>query len=187
MTGYIPQRPSSLTAVPTHVRNILIAHLKSRLGDDFYRRLQFEGGEIIDTDEWHRVQPQTKTYPWSPPTYNLHFRLPLADKGVESFCAQIELDATGKILTDLTLPRVSADPSKAGIVSRAAAEIEAKRVGVPVESAFVELGYSPDLDAMVWVFYHASKSEGARFWGNTCYINAHTGRFIRWSYYEGVA
>ena len=70
---YKPPNPQSLADIPESIRLELIAHLQKRLGESFYRRLEFAGGQVVDIDDLRRIDPSSMNYRWEVPAYDLHF------------------------------------------------------------------------------------------------------------------
>ena len=184
--GYTAQQITAPDDLPPTIRSALTSHLIARLGESFYGTLQLSGGEIIDLDELARLNPQLVSHDREVPSYILHFHLLRFDPEAEyPFCAQIELNDRGNAIKEITLPRVAHDRSKADIVSRQIALERARDEGLETDNAWVELGYDSSIDSMVWLISKTTGSDRSHFWGVTLHLDAHTGRFLRWSDYSG--
>jgi len=182
---YEPKELASLQDLPERIRTDLVAHLQSRLGKPFYSRLRFRGGYVYNINELYRVEPETRQYPWKVPSYNLHFGLPMSDEGLNEYCAQIDLDAEGKVMKEIALPPISAQPEKSRVVPVQEALRVAGEHGVPVQDARVELGYDLSQESLVWMVSYTPEFTDTEFTRLVLHVNAHTGKFAGWVQMEG--
>jgi hypothetical protein len=150
-----------------------------------YARLQFTGGQIVDIDRLYKVEPDAREYEWVIPTYLLHFEITFGDDPAERFCAEIALDADGRVLDDIGLPRTADDPLKIAVVSKAKALQAAATHDVPIGRAGVELAYAPTFDCLEWLVSFITADEGSSFRGQVLHLNAVDPSKYRWSEFVG--
>ncbi|MGQ0542929.1 MAG: hypothetical protein ACT4O9_13905 [Blastocatellia bacterium] len=178
---------ASLSEIPMPARGKLIEHLRSKLGDRFFKRLKFDGGEWVDLATLKLQSP--KDYEWNSPmgAYDLVFRFSDTQKGLKYFYSKLVLDDDGSIREDIGLPDIGAHAEKAQIIScRRAIEIAVAN-GFPRRSVSVRFEYDSDENAFVWIVTDSrgtTPDEGLMgFVGQgtykTAFINAGTGKLIR--------
>ena len=170
-----PRELRSLDALSGPIRDKLVSHLKARLGDTFYDRLQFRRGLEFDRSEVGSGDGEAKV-----PAYHFEFVLSLPEAGVKEYCAETDLSPHGKVTKEIDLPEVARDPQKATIVPLPDALLVATREGVSSEKALVELGYDASRGCIVWLISYSEKKESGETILLSLSINAHTGQKIIW-------
>jgi hypothetical protein len=187
---YKPHNPRTLSEIPEPVRALVVAHLKARLGDEFYRRLEFTGGQVVDLDEFHRVHSRLKSYQWEVPAFDLHFTFRMPELGIASYTAQIKLRRDGSVLKEIDLPEFAADARKRQLVPLAAAlRVAVRRVFVEAlkheplrfdpDEVSAEIDYDRRADALVWRFSQVTGDDGLRIHYRKVEVFAHTGQIAR--------
>jgi hypothetical protein len=177
--GYKPIELSSLDDFVPDLREKVIAHLKNRLGASFFGKVNFAGGERIDIEVLHKVEPGSKNYRWEVPAYVLNFEFKLPEKGIASYTAQIELRSDGSVLKEIDLPRFSSNTSKLNFISseQAAAVAIENGFSLPVKRA--KIAYSKESDSLIWVFSQIESEEASTFILKKLEVSAHTGKVVR--------
>ena len=178
---YEPKEPRSLRSLPKSIQSKLVAHLRSRLGDEVYGRLRLDGGQIVNLDRLYEEEPDAREYEWVIPIYLLHFAIDLGLDPVEHYCAEISLDAAGNVLEELALPRSADDPGKLAIISKARAFEVAALHGVPAERAWAELVYAPASDCLEWLVVYKSEEHLSTFRERVLHLNAVDPSKYRWT------
>jgi hypothetical protein len=176
---YKPRNPRSLAEIPESIRLGLLAHLQERLGESFYRRLEFTGGQIVDIDELHRVDPGSLKYQWEVPAYTLHFTFHMPEIGLESYTAQIELRKDGMVLQEIDLPDFADDPKKLNFTSLASALETAKAKGFDLDRISAEVAYDPNADDLTWRLREVSHDDVLNISFKNIDIDLHSGKVMR--------
>jgi hypothetical protein len=171
---YDPQIPESLDDIPIIIRDKLEAHLKSRLGEEFYRSLSLSGGQIVDFDELYSLNPNAKNYEWEVHAYDLHFEFKLPEKGIRSYVAQISLKSDGAVLNEINIPRFGSNPEKLKFVALSDAFKKAKKLGYSEDSK-IELVYLKESDSLAWKFWRINTDDGLLIDYQVTEISVHTG------------
>ncbi len=175
----------NLDEIPLPVRNRLNEHLKSKLGEEFFRKLKLEWGEWIDLERLKRESP--KDYEWNAPmgAFDLVFWFSDSTKGLKSFYSTIVLNNDGSIRKDILLPNIRANPEKSKIISCEDAISIAAGLGFPRHALDVSFEYSEKQDSFIWVITDTSGTtpDEPLIIGQGTYkkieIHANTGSVIR--------
>ena len=64
LNPYSPKSVASLEQLPPRIGKTLVTHLVARLGDEFYSRLTFRNGDVVNFDDLYRVYPEARHYQW---------------------------------------------------------------------------------------------------------------------------
>lgn len=140
-----------LSEIPVPIRARLEAHLKSKLGEIFYRKVKFGWGSWVNLESLKRESP--KDYEWNQPmgAYDLVFWFSDSSKGLKAFYFKLVLNDDGSIREDLNLPAIAANPEKAQIISCKEAYAVAVNQGFPRDSLSARFDYSEDEKSFVWI------------------------------------
>jgi hypothetical protein len=175
---YQAREPQSMSELPPGIRAKLERHLRARLGDEYYHRLTFSGGQIIDVEALHRAEPDSLHYQWEVPAYSLSFDFRLPDIGVNTYKAQIQLRGDGSVLKEIDLPPFAADPSKRRFVTLERASALADDRGYRLALGSVTLEYSKPIQSFVWRFSGRAHDNRQNFHFQVLTIDAHSGRIV---------
>jgi hypothetical protein len=186
MYPYQPRMATSLEDVPEPARGRLEAHLKQRLGEAFYSRLEVSGGQIVDFEEFHRAKPTWRNYKWEVFAYRLHFRFSLPEKGIEYYEAAISLRSDGSVIDEIELPKIAKYPERGEFVALASAIKTATAFGFDVARCDVRIEYRREEDRCVYLFRQLIREEGVRLTYRCLDVDAHTGKKIRTSQEEAI-
>jgi hypothetical protein len=177
----------NLNQISEPVREKLIEHLRSKLGEKFFRRLKFGGGEWIDLEALKRESP--KDHDWNAPmgAYDLIFRFSDPEKGLKYFYSTVVVDDDGSIRKDIYLPDIADHPEKSKIIPCQQAVVIAQHNGFPKQSINVTFDYSPDEATFVWIVTDSRGTTpdktllGIKGKGTfkTMEINANTGHVVK--------
>ncbi|MCB9854048.1 MAG: hypothetical protein H6818_00055 [Phycisphaerales bacterium] len=178
MGSYEPRNPAYLD-IPKAVREKVERHLRERLGDAFYDRLKFTGGQMVDFDELRRVDPDSKNIKWTIHAYDLHYRFAMPDKGIVGYTAQIKLNADGSVLHEIDLPNFVQHPEKLKFLSIDDARRVAIAQGYDLTDARPSIDYDADCDCVYWHFERQIEDDGIGGKDDDIEINAHTGAVLR--------
>lgn len=166
--------------LPESIRKKVIAHLRQRLGQDFYRRLRFAGGYVADPMDFRRMKSEPERGKSPQNGYVLHFQFQMPEVGIAAYTAELSLGENGSVLGEIDLPAFAKDARKRHIVSLAEAiEIAKKhRIDSPYLHAGIE--YDRAGDCFKWsisyIFQH-DEVIGASAW--VIEIDAHSGKALR--------
>ncbi len=175
---YEPSEPKSLDDVSSPAKERLIAHLKERLGDAFYTRLRFSGGQVIDFAKLARMEPDSKDYQWEVPAYILDFEFVMPEVGISSYVAQIELRNDGSIIKEIDLPNFTRNPMKLHFFPLSDAIQVAINSGFLPSQMSTAIDYSESDDSIVWEFAQIVEDDGLVIRSKKIQVSAHTGLII---------
>jgi len=152
--SYRPSIVKRLDELPSAVIAHLKAHLKDRVGSNFYSKLKFDWGQRVDLDELYKIEPYWKTRKIA--KYNLIFHFSKKTKGLKAFYCRIGLDESGGIVDEINLPKISEAPNKAKLITlRKAIEIANSNGFTP--NAYAEFSYYNETDSFVWILHDSSR------------------------------
>jgi hypothetical protein len=176
--NYVPKTPKTLKELPDSVREKLTQHLLNRLGKDFYSKLNFAGGQIVDIKRLYIVNTNAKNYKWTPYSYYLWFAFTDVKQGIGLFSAQIILDSSGNVIEEIELPEISKNSEKKSIVSLQEAKNIARKNGFSPESCEISMEYNTEISSLVWSFRKYINDNGLTFEILSLKIDAHLGKVI---------
>ena len=177
---------TSLKALPAGVLVKLQAHLKSRLGPEFYALLKFSSGRQADAGEMRRTHTSKDGSNFR--MYDVQFTWSLPDSGIESYVAQIGLREDGSVFEEIDLPVFATKKRALPLVPLKKAQEVARQHGfnkTPFETTIV---YDRQTDSLLWRFTRpagddffpfdpAPRSGGQHFYNLE--ISAHDGSVMR--------
>ncbi|MDP1588915.1 MAG: hypothetical protein Q8M07_14290 [Prosthecobacter sp.] len=177
---------TSLKALPAGVLVKLQAHLKSRLGPEFYALLKFSSGRQADAAEMRRAHTSKDASDFR--MYDVQFTWSLPDSGIESYVAQIGLREDGSVFEEIDLPAFATKKGALPLVPLKKAKEVARQHGFTKASFETTMGYDRQADALFWRFSRpagddffpfdpAPRSGGQHFYNLE--ISAHDGSVIR--------
>lgn len=175
---YEPKTPQSLNDLPDSIKEKLIKHLVSRLGEPFYSKLKLNGGQIVDLDRLYKVNLNAKNYKWTPCSYYLCFSFQDTSKGIGLYTAKIVLDKDGNVVKEIELPDIVLHPEKTNLISLKSASGIAKDNNFPTTIPNISLRYDSDFECLVWCFRKVTEDNGLTFSIETLMIDAHTGKIL---------
>ena len=148
---------TSLNALPAGVLVKLQAHLKSRLGPEFYVLLKFSSGRQADAGEMRRTHTSKDGSDFR--MYDVQFTWSMPDSGIESYVAQIGLREDGSVFEEIDLPAFATKKGALPLVPLKKAQEAAKLHGfakAPFETA---IGYDRQTDSLFWRFSRPAGDE----------------------------
>lgn len=146
--GEFPRVLTSLSDLPAPLSEQVEAHLRRRLGLEFYRELRFGGGRAADPAD-NRWQDQAAKGACA---YELFFELTRPGAGLASYMALLSLKRDGSILHEIDLPAVARAPEKIKIIALDRARDIARRHGFSGPGITEEINYDPGRDVLCWRF-----------------------------------
>jgi hypothetical protein len=179
MGPYQPVNPRSLAEIPESIRTSLIDHLKARLGEEFYQRLRFTGGQVVDFEKLRRDNPDSWNYRWEIHAYDLHFEFKMPEVGIDSYTAQIKLRRDGTVLKEIDLPNFAAEPKKLVFIPLRKILGIAQERGFDLGKASVAIEYDEGADAIQWKISEVVADDGLIVRYKNLSIHAHNGRVAK--------
>jgi hypothetical protein len=176
---YEPRNINSLEELPDDIKQAVTSHLISRLGNDFFKKLTFVGGVIINLDDLYKLEPERKNYQWKMPSYELHFSFSDLAKGIKSYRTYIQLDERGCVLKEIGLPELSKHPEKSNIVPLSEAVRIAVENNFPKKKIFLSLDYDGDVDSVVWIVEGPPRNHKTYGCNDTLEIDAHNSKVLK--------
>lgn len=177
---YEPRKIQTWQEVPAEVRARAEAHVRERVGADFYRRLRFVGGQFVDVTELHRVNPASRQFRMEPPAYLLRFEFALGLAGIRRYVASVGLRQDGSLSEELNLPAFAANPAKLALRPLAEVRDEAIRQRlIDPAMATATVAYDRTRDEFLWHFEQPLPGDGPEVRVRTVEMNAHTGALVR--------
>jgi hypothetical protein len=177
---YHPKSTQSLHDLPSSVVGKVTAHLKARLGEEFFSKLQFSYGEIVNLDELKRADPNAN-YQWKVFSYKLEYRFSIPDVGIKLYEAEIQLDEKGDVLREIDLPDIAHNPNKANFITVTQALSIGKKNKFRAGRA--RIAYRDKEDSVVWRLIREN-SDGST---SQLDISAHTGEILGSVSYKGIS
>jgi hypothetical protein len=175
--NYEATKPASLADLPQAIVAKLNRHLVERFGADYYARLSFAGGQIVDFDELYRVNPSAKQYQWKVFAYRLGFMISAPEKGIKAYYGFIELDRNGDVQKEIEFPAVRLSPVKADFITLDSAYQRSIEAGL--SPVLAELQYSKQQDSIVIRLSRQIADNGLTITYRTIEIDAHTRELLR--------
>lgn len=176
---YEPRQIRRLADLPPDVQARAIAVVKTRVGEAFFGRLRFAGGEAVNLRELRRINPDSRKFRTEVPAYLLHWDFALPEAGIRNYTATLALRGDGTVLRRLDLPTFAADPDKLRLVplSQIAENlIKKKRINPAVATATVT--FDGKADHLIWHFEQPLPGGGSEVRIDTVDVDAHTGTII---------
>jgi len=177
---YEPDSLESLKDLPPEARGKLNAYLGERLGSEYASKLVLEGGQVVDRAELLAKAPESAGFTWKPPKYNIFLGFPV--RGVpHGFCASIQLDDDGTVMSPIGLPQLREHPERGKLVSAREAARAAEQNGVPVDKATRELYYFADSDTIEYDFTYVDHEDDKLVHYKHLHVAAHDVTQVHWS------
>jgi hypothetical protein len=180
MIFYFPYKPTpiaSLNELPEHIRAAVTGHILARVGDEYFSKLVFDFGQVVDFDELCSVEPEARNFKWKVPKYELIFSIAWPAQGIKSYAISLELDELGNVIKISGLPNVMLRPEKANTISLPEAHELVKRAGL--QPTTVELRYNQDHDSIVYRFVQRGQRANAQTPYRAMELSVHTGQILR--------
>ncbi len=176
---YEPLEPKSMEDIAEPVRSILENHLINRLGKNYYSKLYINGGQIVNIERMHIVDPETKDYHWTPYSFYICFSFQDTLNGIGLFTATIVLDKHGKIIEEIELPPVAKNPEKSNHLPLEKIKGIATSNGFSSDSCRIEIDYDKKTESICWIFSKGKFEPDHTFTQTSLMIDAHSGTIIR--------
>ena len=129
------------------ILNKIQEQLKSRVGEQFFKRLKFDYGNAEDFDD---ASPLKANDEERIDGYDFVFKFSDKNKGLKAFRFKVVADGKGNIIDDLALPDIASNPQKAELISCKAALTIAEKNGFPLERSSIYFIYDWDSQNLVW-------------------------------------
>ena len=181
--AYYPYEPRELKAwtdVSSEVRKAVAAHLRARLGGEFYDRLKFVGGEAVNLDELHRVLPASRKFRQEVPTYLLWFEFEMPEAGIRVYTASMGVRRDGRVVREINLPPFATEPEKLKIAPLAGVTAGLISQGkIDPGATTVSIAYDEKGAQIVWHYEQALSGNGLVVKVRNIDVNANTGAVMR--------
>ncbi len=148
---------ASLKALPANVIVKLQAHLKARLGPEFYALLKFSSGRQADAEEMHSAATSKSASDFR--MYDVQFTWSLPDSGIKSYVAQIGLREDGSVYEEIDLPAFASKKGALPLVPLKKAQQVAKLHGFAKAPHEAAIGYDRTTDSLFWRFSRPAGDE----------------------------
>ena len=169
---YVPYAPSEISELPDSIQRKLTKHLVDRLGNKFYSRTKFTGGQVINFHRLHVVEPNSLNYKAPINKYYLCF-------AIDTISTSIAMDSTGNITQELSFPAIAQDAAKAKIISELQAiKIAKQNKAYHKKITTVFFGYDQKNDCFEWGFKNCTY-KGINVSCSILHLAAHTGQVLR--------
>jgi|GEM_PF-2835622 len=175
--GYQPKEPYSINELPLSIQLKVKTYLSARVGDDFYKKLVLNGGQVIDIERLYAVNPSARSWKSVPPIYSLCFMVWDSLKRSSPYSFVLNLNQKGTLLGIVELPDIKHNASKAKIMTMDEAKKIATANNFYDKYTKVNSCYYRKSDCIVWVFEQLEPGEGTRNLTKLL-INAHTGAIV---------
>ena len=168
---YNPSEIDSFNELPSFIQKSLISHLKDKLGHEFYKKLNFESGLLIDYKELIRLDPQVINYKWKVPKYDLSFYINEKKSGINYCCSRIVLDSLGSVITDIQFPSFKKNNLNTNFIPVDTIFLTAKKMGYSIKN--YELGFSKN--HIVFIFSNTNVNKKVSY----IEVSAHTAALLK--------
>lgn len=168
--------PSIFTAVPEPIRRRVSVHLQRRLGIDFYRRLEFSGGQVVDIGKFRRTNPGFR---WEVPAYDLLFTFHMPKIGLDSYTAEIQLRGDGTVLKEIDLPDFADYPGKMPFTTLASALQTAMAEGFDPDKISAQIEYDSNADVLMWKLSEATHADNSAIQFKNINIRVDSGKVAK--------
>lgn len=173
--NYEAKEALSYYDLPDSIRIKLKNHLISRLGREFYSKINFHKGQIVDLNRLYIVNENAKNYEWTPYSYYLCLSLQDVSKGIGLYIAKIVLDKFGNVIEEVEFPNIQKFPEKENIISLEQAKNIVKDNKFEYDLNDIELIYDKTIDSITWNF---GKTDNKRDVVTYFRIDAHNGKVL---------
>jgi hypothetical protein len=150
---------NNLEEIPENVRTRLEEYLQEKVGRAFRERLRFEEGVWLDRDKLKEQFPSVYEENANLGSYDLTFYFSDPAKGLKAFYTKMRLNEDGSVNSEIGLPDIRSDPSKAEIVSCQDAYSLAASNGFPSEFSSASFEYSEEEKVFVWIITDSRNTE----------------------------
>ncbi len=186
MGAYEPRSFKSLDALPANIRLKIENHLRERFGNEYYSKLVFVSGAVIDLSELYRIEPNAKNYQWKIPSYELVFKYADPKKGLKKYYARVRLDSNGDVMAEINLPEVSKYPPKANLISVDRAIGIAKERGLKPKDMNIRILYDEAVGSLVWIINSFAGEDEYTSTDRVIRIDAHSAEILKDGYEGGI-
>lgn len=177
MGPYVPTDLTSVTQLPDSIRKKLETYLISRLGQRFYKSMEFYSGQKVDLQKLYLIHPAAHDYKWTVASYYLCFTCKSLPDVDSYYTAGVQMDIAGRVIEPINLPSIAHDSTKGRIINWRQATKIARRNGVRTKNC--TLSYSPPLDVLVWGFRKSREPRPGLILEKRIFIDANSGQILR--------
>jgi hypothetical protein len=174
--GYRPKSIFSLTDLPRKIQSKVREYLLNRTGDSFYKRLQLNLGQELDTASYYAINPNAKAHNDVPPAYSLCMSVLDTLTHEEIYSFRLNLARDGKLIDIVKLPDIKHNPSKSILLSKKQINEIAKENNIkyPAPKGY----YESKIDSIVWKFDQPDQNGEGEIPFTILRIDAHTGAVL---------
>ncbi|WP_143961089.1 hypothetical protein [Litoribacter populi] len=127
-SNYVAKQPYSLDELPVEIVEKLNKVLVEKVGEEFYDRLQLNGGQLVNLDRFFELNPGAKERGNIPYSYSLCFMVTNHNSGEHLYSFNLALDENGNLAKPIELPDIVNFPEKAHIMSLSETTVLAKKM-----------------------------------------------------------
>lgn len=175
---YEPKEARDLNDLPPKIREALTSHLTKKVGKEFYSKLRFSGGEIVDLQRFQKIERYKKKYQWKPYSYYLCFSFSDTTLGIARYSFPIVLDELGNLVEDFKFPDITKDSSMLNFISMETATQIAKEQGYFDDTTYIDFEYSYADQCFTWLFQRRVYSKKT-YRRKTLVLAAHSGEILK--------
>jgi hypothetical protein len=176
----------ALDEIPRNVRARLEEYLELKVGSAFRQKLRFEEGQWLDREKLKEQFPIVYEENENLGSYDLTFFFSDPEKGLRAFYSEMRLNEDGSVNSEINLPDIAFDFSRAEIISCQVAYSIAAMQGFEVEYCSARFDYSEEQKSFVWIVSDSRRAEPDNLLFQTFRgtyksvdVNANTGAVIR--------
>jgi len=173
--------------LPENVRNQLQLYFNKKLGNQFAKKLKFDGGQYLDLNRLKKEFPDLYESNLKYGAYNLLFYFSDKENGLKYFYSKLVLYEDGSVSQELNFPNIGENPEKGKIIKCQEASKIAENNGFPVKHQSIWFQYNSELEIFIWEIHDnrpttpdeslfGLKGKGTYF---VIEINANTGEVIK--------
>jgi len=164
----VSKAPTTIKSLPIEIQDSIELHFNNWVGSEFYSTLQYDGGQIINTE----VEPDL-------PKYNLHFSFSNKEVGILKYTASICLRSNGSLYDYISLPNIRREPHKRKIINlKEAFSIAQSKTIDKGELKHADISFDPNTYSIKWTFDFETDKGNIEGYRHIIDINAHTGEVL---------
>lgn len=169
--NYHGKRIRQLNELPPNIQNKLHEYLVSYLGNEFYSKIRFEGGRLLERDKLYKKDPRAREFRWTLPTYDLDFSISIPISGIFFYCSKVTLDSIGNVTDrEIEFPKYKENAKSCTFLNISTLKKIADSLGYPTDNY--------DMSCYKGHIILIFKRGLTRFSAKKLYLSIHTGEII---------
>lgn len=158
--------PFSINDLPKPIKDSAIKHLIGTTGKDFYAKLKYDGGQILEYNDGSK-------------TYHLHFSFNDLDAGIKKYTSTVSLNQNGNLIDIVDLPDISKHSYKSKLIDiREAYKIALEKTIDRGKLFNAGVSFDKNVSSIEWTFTLETDKGKKQGYKHIISINAHNGEVL---------